>query len=449
VRACAVATVYLWARHYQPALGRFLQRDSFPGIPSSPQSLHKYTYAHNNALKHTDPSGNVIPVLLAVGVLIAVAEFSLSVYDAYTTYETVMDPCISLGEKGLTIALFVGGLFLPGGGYASGAKAVGKSVKTLVNNLDHADEVFDATYQARKVFRNTDTAADTANGLDTADDANDLIKATNDGPTKPTVPKFCSFTPDTPVLTINGLLPIGGLTVGTLVWAWDEATQTTGWYTITDTWGHADPVLVDLMIDGDPITTTPEHPFFTGERGWVAASDLRLGDAIRSAAESWGAVERIVLRHQTQVMYNLTVATAHTFFVGEGQWLVHNDCFDFGKSLPNGAAIEALVDNDGVFWTALSVPDALKGQGIGKSLFGDAWDAIGKNATAVGGKWAPGMPDNLNAFNKNIKAGMDIDAAAINTFTGSQAKARGFIKPEFTVLRGMSGDYTEVEVIFR
>ena len=26
-------------------------------------------------------------------------------------------------------------------------------------------------------------------------------------------------------------------------------------------------------------------------------------------------------------MYNLTVATAHTFFVGEGQWLVHNTCF--------------------------------------------------------------------------------------------------------------------------
>lgn len=25
-------------------------------------------------------------------------------------------------------------------------------------------------------------------------------------------------------------------------------------------------------------------------------------------------------------MYNLTIDTAHTFFVGEGQWLVHNDC---------------------------------------------------------------------------------------------------------------------------
>jgi hypothetical protein len=28
--------------------------------------------------------------------------------------------------------------------------------------------------------------------------------------------------------------------------------------------------------------------------------------------------------YKTQEMYNLTVDTAHTFFVGEGQWLVHN-----------------------------------------------------------------------------------------------------------------------------
>jgi hypothetical protein len=30
--------------------------------------------------------------------------------------------------------------------------------------------------------------------------------------------------------------------------------------------------------------------------------------------------------HKPQEMYNLTVDTAHTFFVGEGQWLAHNAC---------------------------------------------------------------------------------------------------------------------------
>ena len=155
-------TVYLRARHYQPALGRFLQRDSFPDIPSSPQSLHIYTCAHNNAVKHTDPSGHLIPFLL---VLWVVAELSLSVYDAYTTVETVADPCISPVEKAATVTLFVGGLFLPGGGYASGAKAVGTSVKTLVSKFDNVDEAYDAVYQARKVFSRTDDVIDAGKGL--------------------------------------------------------------------------------------------------------------------------------------------------------------------------------------------------------------------------------------------------------------------------------------------
>lgn len=37
------------------------------------------------------------------------------------------------------------------------------------------------------------------------------------------------------------------------------------------------------------------------------------------------ATERI---EQEQMMYNLTVDTAHTFFVGEGEWLAHNSGCD-------------------------------------------------------------------------------------------------------------------------
>ncbi len=57
--------------------------------------------------------------------------------------------------------------------------------------------------------------------------------------------------------------------------------------------------------------------------GWVPAGELLLGDVVRSAA---GAVDALVLVASPQVMYNLTVAEAHTFFVGDGQWLVHNAC---------------------------------------------------------------------------------------------------------------------------
>ena len=40
-----------------------------------------------------------------------------------------------------------------------------------------------------------------------------------------------------------------------------------------------------------------------------------------------GIVESIVVvEDANQPMYNLTVDEAHTFFIGDGEWLVHNTC---------------------------------------------------------------------------------------------------------------------------
>jgi RHS repeat-associated protein len=50
--------VYLRARYYYPAIGRFLQRDTFGGFAQQPQSLNRYVYTENRPLKYTDPSGH-------------------------------------------------------------------------------------------------------------------------------------------------------------------------------------------------------------------------------------------------------------------------------------------------------------------------------------------------------------------------------------------------------
>ena len=149
-------------------------------------------------------------------------------------------------------------------------------------------------------------------------------------------------------------------------------------------------------------------------------------------------------------MYNLTVAEVHTFFVGAQQWVVHNaDCDDFTKILPNGAGITANLDKDDIFWLAIEVPEELKRQGIGKSLFNEAWDDLGRRATAIGGKWVTKMPDNLNSFNRYINEGKSLEEAARLTFTGRQAAVRGFTTVEFQKLEGTPGAYTNVEVVFR
>ena len=51
--------IYLRARYYQPAVGRFLTRDTYTGEAGEPESLHLYTYCENDGVNAWDPSGHV------------------------------------------------------------------------------------------------------------------------------------------------------------------------------------------------------------------------------------------------------------------------------------------------------------------------------------------------------------------------------------------------------
>src|SRR5690606_24791617 len=49
--------LYLRARYYDPATGRFLSRDSWPGFQTSSQTLNRFVYGNNNPALYTDPLG--------------------------------------------------------------------------------------------------------------------------------------------------------------------------------------------------------------------------------------------------------------------------------------------------------------------------------------------------------------------------------------------------------
>jgi len=59
--------IYLRARYYDPATGRFTTRDPFPGEEDNPQSLNRYVYAENNPINRIDPSGK-LAFLAVVGI---------------------------------------------------------------------------------------------------------------------------------------------------------------------------------------------------------------------------------------------------------------------------------------------------------------------------------------------------------------------------------------------
>ena len=94
--------------------------------------------------------------------------------------------------------------------------------------------------------------------------------------------------------------------------------------------------MVYLTLDGEIIETTFEHPFLLDSEEWVVAGELQVGDVIEQGNGETGVVEGIQFSLAPQLMYNLTVAEAHTYVVGEGQWVVHNECKIHWPSKPHG-----------------------------------------------------------------------------------------------------------------
>jgi len=95
----------------------------------------------------------------------------------------------------------------------------------------------------------------------------------------------------------------------------------------------ADPVSPLIAIDlsdGSAITVTADHPFWVdggaqlAEGGWFAAGRLQAGDELRTATSAKMMVVGLRRDVGTAVVYTLTVAKDHTFFVGSARVLVHN-----------------------------------------------------------------------------------------------------------------------------
>jgi len=273
------------ARYYNPQTGRFISEDPI-GLAGGDPNL--YAYVRNNPTNTVDPSG-----LFSFWDALDVISFGLSVH------EFIKCPGLSTG---LNLALDTIGLLpvVPGiGTVRRGTQAV--------DALRHADNANDA--------------------LRRADHASDALRRVDNIP--------CSFTRDTLVTTSEGLLPIEDIQVGDYVLAFDEGTGAVDYYPVSATMSKIDPILTVLTIDDEIIVTTPIHPFYTtrsvpwnisddGYGEWTVAGDLKVGDHVLHVDGGSGAVQNIVTLHIPTEMFDLTVENAHTFFIGEGQWLVHN-----------------------------------------------------------------------------------------------------------------------------
>ncbi len=82
-------TVNLRARAYSPALGTFLQRDTFAGFASDPLSLNRYAYTQGNPVNWTDPTGH--NTALIIGGVLLIGGAAWLGYSAYQQHLQAQD----------------------------------------------------------------------------------------------------------------------------------------------------------------------------------------------------------------------------------------------------------------------------------------------------------------------------------------------------------------------
>ncbi len=84
--------------------------------------------------------------------------------------------------------------------------------------------------------------------------------------------------------------------------------------------------LVHLIISGEEIITTVDHPFYVQGRGFIEAGNLLVNDKLVSAKSEDLTIEdyHIELTEEPVLVYNFQVEDFHTYHVGENGVLVHN-----------------------------------------------------------------------------------------------------------------------------
>jgi RHS repeat-associated protein len=283
-------------RYYDPATGRYLTRDplGFGG------GTNLYAYAAHNPTNLIDPSGEILPCLAASYIRCMAACMLMSAAEDYflecgnvdwgdNAKECAIDCLWSMLPIPNPCGKF-GKYFGMGMGIAGAAGMNSFTAETLVQVMPAGAGDADAT-QGK-----------------------------------------------------TGLKPIGALQVGDKVLAlaeWkDRGVQVNGdvktdarlaYERITDIYtSRKEQVLVHLTLaSGEQVTATEGHPFKTSE-GWRDAVLLKRGGKLLLKGSAGDGSERtadiadVRVERSTVQVFNLEVANAHTYFVGNDGVLVHN-----------------------------------------------------------------------------------------------------------------------------
>ncbi|SDD18750.1 FG-GAP-like repeat-containing protein [Aquimonas voraii] len=457
---------YFDARYQHPGLGRFLQPD-----PAS-QFSSPYAYVGNDPLSLTDPDGEeafliVVAVMAIVGATIGAYSGGAAInhtmnpahwdWSAGKTYAGIFagaaigavggaagpvaaeagvavgivgEVLIGAGENAAFAALgggspkdivesaLLGGLT---GGLSAGLGAGFGRVATRGGRFAARGETAlaeEASVAARSARR---SAGGLVDGEATAIENRALQSADASASTKRALSPseledaglggevVCfSFVAGTPIATEHGRAAIETIAPGSRVYG-RLGDAPAAAFPVTEVFRRSVDALTDVSTPGGVLRTTPEHPFWVEQRGWVAAEDLAPGDPLLSRDGERVPVLGVEPVAQGAEVFNFEVEQAHNYFAGDDEVLVHNphSCSRRlkamgrtpSKSSATGRQVEASMKAKGLIKT------------IGKSKFV-------KVVVQRGGKrvWKP--------LDRNIHMGHIVDAVAYWNKTGYKYGAR-------------------------
>ncbi len=316
---------WLGGRHYDPEAEVFLQPD-----PTDLDGVHSYVYANDDPIDYSDPLGywpsisdvfhravNAGKTLLHVAGKVAYASWNLVAGDDIKTLCCTSKPW--RWDKTLAAVNIVSLFFPPDALVGHGAEI---AVKLGLKAGAHAG-------LGAVVIKLLEKVGLHVGGVDEAAIDAELRSRAERGVVGVVVRCATCFAAGTVVATPHGEQAIETLRVGDKVWAEDPAR------------GTVEPELVQAVIqdpvsplmavtlgDGNAITTTVTHAFWVDEgpsrAGWLEAGQLRVGDRLREMDGTEAVVAGLRYNVGQAVVYTLTVAKDHTFFVSNARVLVHN-----------------------------------------------------------------------------------------------------------------------------
>jgi RHS repeat-associated protein len=353
---------HLGARYYDPSLGRFTSLDPLIAHGDT-QQMHGYTYANNNPILYSDPTGlffiedtngagmkgfvtktstgatNITVTgtgsnrnsgtppesmaAIVVGTKAGYDNYVKDIFDGMIT--TIKDPWLAFtalhDERRYWSNYYTGQSY-----HAVGADIGMICVLTGICQI-HKDmregNYYDAGYGFGQLGTDIALSIVTAGAGGAFGAVTRALRLTRAGGP-------CSFTEDTHVLMADHTTTtISALEVGDLVWATDPETGREGPRPVQATWTHQDTVL-DLELDnGATITTTEDHPFWNHtDQQWQQAQHLNPGDHLLTPETTITLTAVHWTTTHTTNAYNLTIADIHTYYVVADNTpvLVHNTC---------------------------------------------------------------------------------------------------------------------------